>query len=67
MKQEELHESDKEARIEFSLRMALSLLVHANINKVSTNVKINSGASPMSGPILYCPFERFQEAQRSLV
>lgn len=57
----------KEARLIFSLLMTLSLLIHLSINKVSGNAMLCSDPRLTDGAALYCPLERFQELQKSLV
>lgn len=45
----------------------LSPFIHANVNKVSTNVMLCSGESLTYGEKLYCPFERFQKLRGCLL
>lgn len=48
----------KVTRIDLQLLMAPGLLIHLNINEVSTNFMLCTAASIRSQASLYCMFER---------
>lgn len=54
---------DKKVRQEIRLLIVLSLLIHANIDKVPTNIVLCSQMSLMIRTELCCPFERFHQLQ----
>lgn len=66
-KRKAVFETNKKNRTEFRLLMALSPLIHANMNKASTYVMLSSEAIPLSRKTLHCPFKRFHELQIIIV